>query len=479
MTLAPDTGNDLAVLNLVRTDARAEPPHRLAEDLTEGELILNLRAEGDPERAEGRWRWPASTSRRASWASPRPSSTSSTSGRAGLEPTHRMADAMSSQAPRILYCHCAFAKVVAPDVKAAVLNGLSDADVEFDAVPDLCEMAARGDPRLRELAAEGPLRIAACYPRAVKWLFASAGAPLPEDACASGTCAWRPAAAVIDGLAAADAGRPDVVRGAHAVSIARFADRARCSRCCAAVTPAIARHDAPADRAALAQSLLERGVEASAVPPRSSESVRHRTASTRRPRPRLAAGRAASLRPMQAWKPWFPVIDYSRCTNCMQCLSFCLFDVYGVSADSKIQVQNQSNCKTDCPACSRVCPEVAIMFPKYRHGPINGEEVTADDVRREAMKVDISALLGGDIYSMLRDRSVKAKSRFSKERDDERALKERQTCLVALQGDLDMPAEVLAALPSPEEIMAKAEAARAARPGSRPGRRSSQKSAKA
>jgi NAD-dependent dihydropyrimidine dehydrogenase PreA subunit len=160
------------------------------------------------------------------------------------------------------------------------------------------------------------------------------------------------------------------------------------------------------------------------------------------------------------WKPWFPVIDYSRCTNCMQCLSFCLFDVYGVSPDRKIQVHNQSNCKTDCPACSRVCPEVAIMFPKYRHGPINGEEIKADDVRREAMKVDISALLGGDIYSMLRDRSVKAKSRFSKERDDERALKERQNCLVALKRDLDIPAEVLAALPSPDEIIAKAEAAR-------------------
>src|SRR6185503_1510303 len=167
-----------------------------------------------------------------------------------------------------------------------------------------------------------------------------------------------------------------------------------------------------------------------------------------------------SEQPTAAWKPWFPVIDYSRCTNCMQCLSFCLFDVYGVSAEQKIQVQNQSNCKTECPACSRVCPEVAIMFPKYRHGPINGEEVKSDDVRREAMKVDISALLGGDIYSMLRDRSVKAKSRFSKERDDERALKERQTCLITLQRDLDIPAEVLAALPSPEEIMAKAEAAR-------------------
>jgi NAD-dependent dihydropyrimidine dehydrogenase PreA subunit len=161
------------------------------------------------------------------------------------------------------------------------------------------------------------------------------------------------------------------------------------------------------------------------------------------------------------WKPWFPVIDYQRCTNCMQCLSFCLFDVYGVSDEGRIQVQHQSNCKTDCPACSRVCPEVAIMFPKYRHGPINGEEVSADDVRREAMKVDISALLGGDIYAALRDRSAKAKSRFSKERDDERALKERQTCLVKLQQSLDIPAEVLAALPSPDEIRAKADALKA------------------
>jgi G3E family GTPase len=49
MTLSPDTGTDLAVLNLVRTDGRAESQHRLAEELTNGELILNLRAEGDPD----------------------------------------------------------------------------------------------------------------------------------------------------------------------------------------------------------------------------------------------------------------------------------------------------------------------------------------------------------------------------------------------------------------------------------------------
>jgi Pyruvate/2-oxoacid:ferredoxin oxidoreductase delta subunit len=161
------------------------------------------------------------------------------------------------------------------------------------------------------------------------------------------------------------------------------------------------------------------------------------------------------------WKPWFPVIDYGRCTNCMQCLSFCLFDVYGVSQEGRIQVRNQDNCKTECPACSRVCPEVAIMFPKYRHSPINGDQVNQDDIRRESMKVDISALLGGDVYSLLRDRSAKAKSRFSKERDDERALKERQNCLLKLKEQMDIPMEVLASLPSPEDIRARAEQAAA------------------
>src|SRR5207237_10165328 len=137
------------------------------------------------------------------------------------------------------------------------------------------------------------------------------------------------------------------------------------------------------------------------------------------------------------------------------------FAVSGVSTEREIQVQNQNNGKTDGPACSRVWPEVAIMCPKYRDGPINGEEVTVDDVRREAMKVDISALLGGDIYSMLRDRSARAKSRFSKERDDERALKERLTCLSKAGQAMGVPAEVLASLPSADEIRARAEIAQA------------------
>ena len=162
------------------------------------------------------------------------------------------------------------------------------------------------------------------------------------------------------------------------------------------------------------------------------------------------------------WKPWFPVIDYDRCTNCMQCLSFCLFGVYGVDDEKRIQVQNQDNCKTNCPACSRVCPEAAIMFPKYKAGPINGDIVSDSDLNREKMKIDISALLGGDVYSMLRTRNERAQSRFSKERDSDKALAERQKCLTKLASLMnDIPPEVLMSLPSPEEIARKAEAAAA------------------
>src|SRR5881394_933480 len=161
------------------------------------------------------------------------------------------------------------------------------------------------------------------------------------------------------------------------------------------------------------------------------------------------------------WKPCFPVIDYDRCTNCMQCLSFCLFGVYGVDELHRIQVQNNDNCKTNCPACSRVCPEAAIMFPKYKSGPINGDVVSAEDLQREKMKIDISALLGGDVYSMLRERSERAKSRFSKERDANKALTERQKCLVKLAQAGDIPAEVLMSLPSPDEIIRRAEEAKA------------------
>lgn len=97
---------------------------------------------------------------------------------------------------------------------------------------------------------------------------------------------------------------------------------------------------------------------------------------------------------------------------------------------------------------------------RYKAGPINGDVVSDADLQREKMKVDISALLGGDIYQMLRDRSEKARSRFSKERDSDKALKERQKCLVKLAQAGDIPPEVLMSLPSPEEIARRAEEAK-------------------
>ncbi len=83
--------------------------------------------------------------------------------------------------PNLVYCRCTYARVVPRRVKDGVLEALADAGVDFDAVPDLCEMSARKDPRLAEIAGSRDVTIAACYPRAVRWLFSSAGAPLDKE----------------------------------------------------------------------------------------------------------------------------------------------------------------------------------------------------------------------------------------------------------------------------------------------------------
>ena len=86
---------------------------------------------------------------------------------------------------------------------------------------------------------------------------------------------------------------------------------------------------------------------------------------------------------------WYPVIDYSRCTNCMECIDFCLFGVYGVDRIDTILVEQPDNCRKGCPACSRVCPENAIMFPQHKTPAIAGSAEGA-----ASMKIDLSALFG-------------------------------------------------------------------------------------
>lgn len=88
---------------------------------------------------------------------------------------------------------------------------------------------------------------------------------------------------------------------------------------------------------------------------------------------------------------WYPVIDYSRCTNCMECIDFCLFGVYGVDQIDRILVEEQDNCKKGCPACSRVCPENAIIFPQHKDDAIAGADGPIGN-----LKIDLSRLFGGD-----------------------------------------------------------------------------------
>ena len=112
------------------------------------------------------------------------------------------------------------------------------------------------------------------------------------------------------------------------------------------------------------------------------------------------------------WVPWFPVIDFSRCRNCKQCHSFCLFGVYELSAKGEVTVANPRNCKNNCPACARICPEVAIMFPKHGEPPIDGAEIEDEQLARSRVKVDVDRILGSNVYAALATRRAKARRRL-------------------------------------------------------------------
>ncbi len=91
----------------------------------------------------------------------------------------------------------------------------------------------------------------------------------------------------------------------------------------------------------------------------------------------------------KAPRRWYPVIDFARCTNCMECIDFCLFGVYGVDDAETILVEQPDNCRKGCPACSRVCPENAIMFPQHKTPAIAGSPEVAG-----GLKIDLSQLFG-------------------------------------------------------------------------------------
>ena len=113
-----------------------------------------------------------------------------------------------------------------------------------------------------------------------------------------------------------------------------------------------------------------------------------------------------AMLPEDTGRRWYPVIDYSRCTNCMECIDFCLFGVYGVDALDRILVEQQDSCKKGCPACSRVCPENAIIFPQHKTPAIAGAEGEVG-----GLKIDLTKLFGGDSGESALDMAVKERDR--------------------------------------------------------------------
>ncbi|MHB8953884.1 MAG: hypothetical protein ACYC4U_13020 [Pirellulaceae bacterium] len=103
----------------------------------------------------------------------------------------------------------------------------------------------------------------------------------------------------------------------------------------------------------------------------------------------VATAPATGARDAATTRRWYPVIDYGRCTNCMECIDFCLFGVYGIDQQETILVEQPDNCRKGCPACSRVCPENAIIFPQHKTPVIAGDPSIGGE-----MKIDLSQLFG-------------------------------------------------------------------------------------
>jgi NAD-dependent dihydropyrimidine dehydrogenase PreA subunit len=114
------------------------------------------------------------------------------------------------------------------------------------------------------------------------------------------------------------------------------------------------------------------------------------------------------------WEPWFPVIDRDRCVDCRQCLSFCLFGVYDLTPEGTVAVADPESCKNNCPACARICPEVAIMFPKLDEAPIDGAPVTEENMASGRVRVNMDEMLGAgmDLRARLSTRRRMAARKF-------------------------------------------------------------------
>ena len=320
----------------------------------------------------------------------------------------------------VAYCHCAYYRLAPAEVADGVLRGLAAAGGPFEAVADLCGLAARRDPAMKRLAEADRLQVAACYPRAVRALFATAGTPLGADAEVL-NMRERGLDEIVGAL------RPPAAAAGASGPIESAPDRLHLVLYEA---PPAAPLAAPR-RAELLEALLAAGYSVTCppagapLPPVAGGPVlvladgadRLEGAGQLLLADIAERGAAEVVAAVEAhrdrlglpapgeWVPWFPVIDADRCKRCKQCLNFCLFGTFAADDDGRVYVAHPDHCKTNCPACARICPEVAIVFPKYKSGPICGAEPTPQEPGDAKVKVDVAKLLAGDVREVLRARS--------------------------------------------------------------------------
>lgn len=374
----------------------------------------------------------------------------------------------------VLYCHCSNAGVLPFGIRDNVLKRLCESEASFIASSDLCGQSVRPNRIMKSFFYSRKCAVLACYPRVIKSLFSFLKTPLSSSALI-GNMRRQSLRELLDLISQIECG------SSEDCSNISTAD-GQATPCNSAVVKLKIKRS---DKFEIVRFLLERGFSVHVLTHEGDCCViaveNENWSGYLADRDHVnfdeiikieAIGSLQSLvftlfkkDESAKWYPWYPIIDTERCSQCLQCVSFCLFGVYDIDDDGKLAVVNPEKCKTNCPACARVCPDTAIMFPKYSSEPINGGEISDAANAGAGQKVDIQSLIQGDLYEKLKERNKGGKTRFAPSQSTEnKQLAERERQFYVQKFAADIPPDVLSSLPSMDELKKLAdEAARRAK----------------
>jgi len=266
---------------------------------------------------------------------------------------------------KIIYCRCIHSELFPANARDLFQKILEASGRNIYIIDDLCSKVAEREGEFIDAVQRGEVAIIACHPRAVKWLLVSAGVKLD----------------IVDSIDYFNLMKQSIVEIFKALRIDipnKYRDK-------------VNKNHIPLQ--SQKEDLLE---EKSNI-----------------------EKNYALMNNQKSDRSWFPVIDYAKCTNCGACLDFCLFGVYEKREDNSIAVKAPLNCKDNCPACARICPNNAVIFPKYDKPPINGDndESSCDTPHR----TPIFAMSGDELYRALLKRNKKTDKKLYKNNNNSTA----------------------------------------------------------